>query len=65
MIWILFSCLSPQKTTPVSNSVFVHPLQDLSVPVVGQAKTYIPPTIAKSTTAQGSTIVLRLSLIHI
>ena len=59
MIWLFISCMYSQKKTPVSTSSLAHPLQDLSIPVVEQSKTYTPPTISTHTTTVGSTILLR------
>ena len=59
MILLLLSCLSSQQSPPVSNASFVHPLQDVSIPVVEQAKSYAPPTITTAKTTHGSTILMQ------
>ena len=59
MIWLLFSCLSSQKISPVSTPSFTQPLPEQPIPKVLKTKPYTPPTISKHKTIEGSTIVLR------
>ena len=53
MFWTLLSCLSSQKSTPVSASSFTHPLEKVPTPIVGPAGDYIPPTIISEKTKKG------------